>query len=130
VKIGRMRATALLLLLVTIAILPGCKKEVPLTNFSSVEALQNWLRLNDVSERPKAEFTDEWHDKAKEIVKAAAKDGYKVEAHYAQKDDFYSVYCQAAIDGKTWYWDPETDDPSKDIELVKVQWKPLQSEAK
>ena len=127
-KIGGMGIIALALLLVTIAILPGCKKEVKLTNFPSAEALENWLRLNGVSEKPKTEFVNEWYDKAEEIKGAAVKDGYKIETRWVKKDDLYSAYCSAVIDGETWYWDPETDDVSQDVELVKVQWKPMRPE--
>ena len=120
---------ALVLVLVITAMFSGCGKieeEIPLSNLPSLEELEDWLRLNDVSERPGAQFNQEIWNKAQEIKEAAAKDGYRISPHWVKENDLYSVYCEAIVDGETWYWDPETDDLYQDVELAKVKWLPLE----
>lgn len=122
----RAAIVALTLLLVMAVVLPGCKKEVPLKDFPSLEALQSWLRSDGISERPEAQSTNEWYSKADELKVAAAKDGYAVTIYWVKENELYTVYCSAIVGGETWYWDPESDDLDKDVELVKKKWKPLE----
>ena len=91
------------------------KELYPPRDFSSLRELEDWLRANDVSERPVSEFADEWYRKALEIQEDAAKDGYIISVDYdVFEDDEVTVWCVAIVNGSLFLWDPETDDIEED----------------
>jgi len=95
----------------------------PPRDFSSITELEEWLRTNDVSERPIAPLAGAWYRKALEIQEDALMDGYIVSTDYDYDPQTatYLVYCVTIIDGDIWYWDPETDEPYADYSLGKVK---------
>lgn len=99
------------------------KEIYPPQDFTSLSELEDWLRANDVSERPIAEFAEGWYRKALEIQEDALKDGYivSVDYDYDEKADLCSVFCVAIIDGELWWWDPETDEAYQDYTLGKLK---------
>jgi outer membrane murein-binding lipoprotein Lpp len=85
----------------------------PPRDFSSLSELTDWLLQNDVSERPLATTAENLYSKALEIQEDALKDGYIVSADfdYDENVDLFYISCVTIINGDTWYWDPETDEP-------------------
>ncbi len=88
------------------------KEVYPPKDFPSLTALNDWLLENDVSEKPDTTYAEDWYGRALEVQEDALKDGYVVSADvdYNEDDDVYFVFCVTIIDGKVFYWDPETDE--------------------
>lgn len=99
------------------------KEVYPPRDFSSLTELQDWLRANDVSERPPMQFAEDWYGKALAIQEDALRDGYtvSVDYDYYEETDEFGIFCITIIDGDVWYWDPETDEPLQDYTLGKVK---------
>lgn len=95
----------------------------PPRDFSSLQELQDWLLVNDVSERPVTTTAERWYSKALEIQEDALKDGYMVSADYDYdpETDLFYIFCVTIINGDIWYWDPETDEPYQEHYLGKVK---------
>ncbi len=88
------------------------KEVYPPKDFPSLAALNDWLLENDVSEKPDTTYAEDWYGRALEVQEDALKDGYVVSADvdYNEDDDVYFVFCVTIINGKVFYWDPETDE--------------------
>ncbi|MFC1949530.1 hypothetical protein ACFLW0_05100 [Chloroflexota bacterium] len=88
----------------------------PPTDFSSLSELQDWLLVNDVSEKPDTAYAEDWYGRALEVQEDAINDGYIVSADYDYdaEEDIYYVFCTTIINGRVFYWDPETDDVFED----------------
>ena len=106
----------------TQAKLDDIKKVYPPREFSSRAELEDWLFLNDASEKPASTYVDGWFAKALEIQYEALLDGYIVSADYDyfEEDDTYTVFCTTMIDGYVWYWDPDSDEVASDAYLGKI----------
>ena len=99
------------------------KEVYPPRDFSSLSELQDWLRANDVSDRPTTEYAEDWFRKAIEIQQDALRDGYIVSADYdvIVEDEGIVVWCTTIINGRLFYWDPETDDVYEEYGLGTVK---------
>jgi len=99
------------------------RKVYPARDFSSVDELENWLALNDVSELPPVDIFDAElnYSRALKLQADALKDGYiiSVDIDVISYDLAY-IACVAIIDGDFWWWFPETDEPYKYTGLGKV----------
>ncbi len=95
----------------------------PPRDFSSITELDEWLLANDVSERPVTQYADAWYRKALEIQEDALKNGYIVSADYDYNATTkkYMVYCVTIINGRVFYWDPETDEVLEDSAIGTVK---------
>ena len=94
----------------------------PARDFHSFGELRDWLSYNDVSEQPLTQYAESWYAKALEIQEDALIDGYIISADYdSDYEDNVWVTCVTIINGDTWYWDPETDEPFQDYTLGKVK---------
>ena len=96
------------------------KEVYPPRDFSSLRELQDWLRANDVSERPASTTAEHLYSKALEIQENALEDGYIVSADidYDSETELFYVACVTIIDGDIWAWDPETDEPINFSQMV------------
>jgi len=92
------------------------KEVYPPRDFSSLRELEDWLRANDVSERPFTEYADDWYRNALEIQEDALRDGFIVSADYdlAEEGESATVWCTAIVNGRVFFWDPETDDVNEE----------------
>jgi len=99
------------------------KEVYPADDFSSLSELNDWLLENDVSKKPVTTYADDWYGRALEVQEDALKDGYivSVDYDYDAEDDSYLVWCTTIINGKIFYWDPETDDVFEDNDLGTVK---------
>jgi len=96
--------------------LDAIKEVYPPRDFSSIRELEEWLQANDVSDRPVTEYADDWYRRALEIQEDALRDGYIVSADYDLMEDGESavVWCVAIINGRAFFWDPETDEVAEE----------------
>ena len=103
--------------------LSSIQEVYPPREFSSRTELEDWLFLNDASEKPASTYVDGWFAKALEIQKDAYLDGYIVSADYDyfEEEDTYTVFCTTMIDGYVWYWDPDSDEVASDTYLGKIK---------
>ena len=78
---------------------------------------------NGVSGKPDTTYADDWYGRALEVQEEALKDGYivSVDYDYDAEDDSYSVWCTTIINGRIFYWDPETDDVFEEYDLGTVK---------
>ena len=92
-------------------------------DFESISELEDWLANNDVSEEPAATSAEDLYRQALAIQEDALAAGYIVSANYDYdvQSDSYSVSCVTIIDGKIWYWDPQTDGPVREYSLGQVK---------
>jgi len=99
------------------------KEVYPLKDFSSLSELNDWLLENDVSEKPDTTYGEDWYGRALEVQEDALSDGYIVSADYDYDagDDSYLVWCTTIINGRVFFWDPETDDVSEDHAIGTVK---------
>jgi hypothetical protein len=108
-----------------LAIIPftGCGAKYEYRDFSSLSELQDWLLQNDVSEKSASNYAEDWYGRALEVQEDALKDGYIVSADYDydSEEDTYTVWCVTIINGKIFYWDPETDDVLEEYGLGTVK---------
>ena len=102
------------MLSLAVALLVGCG--TTLQDFPSLSALQEWLLENDVSEKPDTNYAEDWYGRALEVQEDALRDGYIVSADYDYdaEAELYYVWCTTIINGRVFYWDPETDDVFED----------------
>ena len=92
--------------------LTAIEEVYPPRNFSSLKELQDWLRANDVSERPASTNAENVYSKALEIQEDALKDGYIISAgivDLAAPGEFL-ITLVTVIDGDVFMWNPETDE--------------------
>ena len=111
----------LVILCLAMVPLAGCVAKSEYRDFSSLRELQDWLLANDVSERPPTQYADAWYSKALEIQEDALKDGYIVSADYDAMEEGVVVWCTTVINGKVFYWDPETDEVFEEYYLGTVK---------
>ena len=88
------------------------KEVYPPGDFPSLSELNEWLLENDVSEKPDTTYAEDWYGRALEVQEDALKDGYitSADVDYDEDDSVYFVYCATIINGRVFYWDPETDE--------------------
>ncbi len=88
----------------------------PLRDFPSLTDLRDWLAENDVSDKPETTYAEDWYGRALEVQEDAALDGYLISADYDyfEEDEVYLVWCIAIVNGRIFYWDPETDEVFED----------------
>ena len=86
------------------------KEVYPPRDFSSLSQLQDWLLANDVSEKPTTTYADDWYGRALELQEDALEDGYVVSADYDATEEGAAVWCTTIINGRIFYWDPETNE--------------------
>lgn len=91
----------------------------PPGDFVSETELLLWLEQNDVSEAPPAETVQDWVNKALAIQLDALADGYiiNMDYDYDAATETYTIYCTTIFNGSVYYWDPETDDVTRDSSL-------------
>ncbi|MFC1984555.1 hypothetical protein ACFLU0_00875 [Chloroflexota bacterium] len=99
------------------------KEVYPPKDFSSLSELNDWLLGNDVSEKPASTYGEDWYGRALEVQEDAIRDGYIVSADYDYDDEegLYFVWCTTIINGRVFYWDPETDDVFEDTVIGTVK---------
>jgi len=99
------------------------KKAYPPRDFSSRRELEDWLMLNDVSEKPDTTDAESWIGRALEIQEDALLDGYVInfDYDYSEVPEGYIVFCTTIINGYIWYWNPETDEITQDTSLLPVK---------
>ncbi len=92
------------------------KEVYPPKDFPSLTALNDWLLENDVSEKPATTYADDWYGRALEVQEDALRDGYIVSADYDYDpaEEIYVVWCITIINGRVFFWDPETDEVFED----------------
>ena len=93
----------------------------PPKDFSSLNELEDWLQENDVSEKPVTMYAEGWYGRALEVQEDALADGYVVSVDYDYDAGTYYIYCTTIINGDIYYWDPETDDVSRESGLTNVK---------
>ena len=86
------------------------KEVYPPKDFPSLTVLNDWLLENDVSEKPATTYADDWYGRALEVQEDALKDGYIVSADYDATEEGAAAWCITVINGRIFYWDPETDE--------------------
>ena len=99
------------------------KEVYPPEDFPSLSELNDWLLENDVSEKPDTTYGEDWYGRALEVQEDALRDGYIVSADYDYdaEDDSYLVWCTTIINGRVFFWDPETDDVFEDNDIGTVK---------
>ncbi len=99
------------------------KEVYPAGDFSSLSELNDWLLENDVSEKPDTTYGEDWYGRALEVQEDTLRDGYIVSADYDYdaEGDSYLVWCTTIINGRVFYWDPETDDVFEDNDIGTVK---------
>jgi len=92
--------------------LDSIKAVYPAGDFPSLAQLTRWLSENDISEGPESKYAEDWYLKALEIQAEALRDGYIVSVDYdtAEDGESISVWCTTIINGRVFFWDPETDE--------------------
>ena len=99
------------------------KEAYPPEDFPSLTVLNDWLLGNDLSEKPDTTYGEDWYGRALEVQEDALRGGYIVSADYDYdaEEETYSVWCTTVINGRVFFWDPETDDVFEDtvIGIVK-----------
>ena len=92
--------------------LADIKDVYPPREFASLSELQEWLLENDVSEKPDTIYAAGWFRKALGIQEEALNDGYIISADYDIVEDGTKAqcFCTAIVDGRPFFWDPETDE--------------------
>jgi hypothetical protein len=96
--------------------LAAIQEVYPPRDFSSLNELEEWLLENDVSDKPITEYAEDWYRRALEVQEDAIADGYIVSVDYDVMEDgeSYLVWCTTIINGRVFYWDPETDEAMED----------------
>lgn len=84
----------------------------PPREFSSLTELRDWLQNNEISEIPASIYAEDWMARAYQLQEDALNDGYivSVDYDYEVEEDSYYIYNSTIINGKIFYWDPETDE--------------------
>jgi hypothetical protein len=112
-----------LTLALAVVFLGGCGGSAEHRDFSSMSELRDWLLENDISEKPATTYAEDWYGRALEVQEDAFADGYIISVDYDMLEDGESVlvWCTAVINGRVFYWDPETDDVFEDYTLGTVE---------
>jgi outer membrane murein-binding lipoprotein Lpp len=93
----------------------------PPGDFPSRTELEDWLLENDVSEKPTTTTVAAWYGRALEVQEDALADGYVVSVDYDYVDDSVAVLCTTIINGRIFWWDPETDEVFEDTNMGTVK---------
>lgn len=93
----------------------------PPGDFSSRTELEDWLLENDVSEKPTTATVAAWYGRALEVQEDALADGYVVSVDYDYVEDGVTVVCTTIINGRIFWWDPETDEVFEDTNMGTVK---------
>ena len=111
------------MLALAVVFLGGCGGSAAHRDFSSMSELRDWLLDNDVSEKPATTYAEDWYGRALEVQEDAFADGYIISVDYDMLEDGESVlvWCTTVINGRVFYWDPETDDVFEDYTLGTVE---------
>ncbi len=111
------------LVVLSLVLLPlaGCVPKSEYRDFTSLSELQDWLLENVVSEKPSTKYAEDWYGRALEVQEDALKAGYIVSADYDAMEEGVVVWCTTVINGKVFYWDPETDEVFEEYYLGTVK---------
>ena len=85
----------------------------PPKRFKDRNAIAEWLRNDDISERPITTYPVDWLLKALEQQSRALEDGYIVSAEFSGPDEYgdVSVWLSAVVENSDQFmWDPESDE--------------------
>ena len=85
----------------------------PPKRFKDRNAIAEWLRNDDISERPITTSPVDWLLKALEQQSRALEDGYIVSAEFMGPDEYgdVSVWLSAVVENSDQFmWDPESDE--------------------
>ena len=84
----------------------------PPRRFKDRNAIETWLRNDDISERANTLSAEAWLSSALEQQARALEDGYVVSAeHLYLGDGEYLVWMSAVAENLNYFsWDPETDE--------------------
>ena len=85
----------------------------PPKRFKDRNAIAEWLRNDDISERPITTSPVDWLLKALEQQSRALEDGYIVNAEFMGPDEYgdVSVWLSAVVENSDQFmWDPESDE--------------------
>jgi len=102
--------------------LTDIKKVYPPRQFSSSSELVDWLRANDVSERPPVERTEQLYAKGLDIQADALKDGFIISVNIEPGPEPGTSWigCVTVINGDMWVWGPENDEPTQATGFAKI----------
>jgi septal ring factor EnvC (AmiA/AmiB activator) len=95
----------------------------PAGEFVSETELLLWLDQNTVSDQSPATTVEGWVNKALQVQAAALFDGYtvSVDYDYDATTEIYTVYNTTVIGGLIYFWDPETDEVTRESNLGAVE---------
>ncbi len=95
---------------------PAAGENNTLKDFASEDELAQWLSHSPVLELPPVDNITEWFDKARMIQAEALADGYvvNIDYDYSLTYNIYKIYCTAVIGGYVYFWDPESDNVTRD----------------
>ena len=85
----------------------------PPKRFKDRNAIAEWLRNDDISERPITTYPVDWLLKALEQQSRALEDGYIVSAEFTGPDEYgdVSVWLSAVVENSDQFvWEPESDE--------------------
>ena len=85
----------------------------PPKRFKDRNAIAEWLRNDDISERPITTYPVDWLMKALEQQSSALEDGYIVSAEFMGPAEYgdVSVWLSAVVENSDQFmWDPESDE--------------------
>jgi len=84
----------------------------PAKLFKDRNELEEWLRNDDLSERPNTTTADAWYQRGLELQKRASTDGYIISTDFVENvDGSYSVWASAVTQNNYYYaWDPDGDE--------------------
>ena len=98
----------------------------PPKRFKDRNAIAEWLRNDDISERPITTYPVDWLLKALEQQSRALEDGYIVSAEFMGPDEYgdVSVWLSAVVENSDQFmWDPESDEVDfiANVEKLSIQ---------
>ena len=95
----------------------------PPKRFKDRNAIAEWLRNDDISERPITTYPVDWLLKALEQQSRALEDGYIVSAEFMGPDEYgdVSVWLSAVVENSDQFmWDPESDEVAFSANVEKL----------
>ena len=95
----------------------------PPKRFKDRNAIAEWLRNDDISERPITMYAVEWLSKALEQQSRALEDGYIVSAEFSGPDEYgdVTVWLSAVVENLDQFvWDPESDEVAFSANVEKL----------
>ena len=103
--------------------LEALQAKCPPSDFSSLTELETWLLANNISNEAPTTYADGWLRKALRLQQDALEDGYLISIDYdwVPGTDTCSVYCTTVINGRLFYWDPETDEVFEEFAFGTLQ---------